>query len=137
MWWGILQVGAIMAAGTLLVLDASLPGGLIEGEGDLRYAHTMAFTTLVFFSLFTVFNARSDERSAFVGLFSNKWLWGAIVLSLLLQAAVVYVPFLQQAFSTVALNGRDWLHCAAVASSVLWLRELSKLFFAKSRPACS
>jgi Ca2+-transporting ATPase len=137
MWWGILQVGAIMAAGTLLVLDASLPGGLIEGEGDMRYAHTMAFTTLVFFSLFTVFNARSDERSAFVGLFSNKWLWGAIALSLLLQAAVVYVPFLQQAFSTVALDGRDWLHCAAVASSVLWLRELSKLFFAKSRPACS
>ncbi len=43
-------------AGTLLVLDASLPGGLIEGRGDLRYAQTMAFTTLVFFSLFTVFN---------------------------------------------------------------------------------
>jgi len=48
-------------------------------------------------------------------------------LSLLLQAAVIYVPFLQQAFSTVALGARDWLVCAAVASSVLWLRELSKL----------
>ena len=56
---------SIMAAGTLLVLDASLPGGLIEGSGNLRYAQTMAFTTLLFFSLFTVFNARSDEQSAF------------------------------------------------------------------------
>jgi Ca2+-transporting ATPase len=127
MWWGILQVGVVMAAGTLFVLDASLPGGLVEGAGDMRYAHTMAFTTLVFFSLFTVFNARSDERSAFAGLFSNRWLWGAVLLSLVLQVAVVYVPFLQQAFSTVGLSARDWLLCAGLASSVLWVRELSKL----------
>jgi Ca2+-transporting ATPase len=116
-----------MAAGTLLVLDASLPGGLIEGKGDVRYAQTMAFNTLVLFSLFTAFNARSDEQSAFAGLFSNKWLWAAVLLSLLLQAAVIYTPFLQQAFSTVSLSAGDWMHCAAVASSVLWLRELSKL----------
>jgi Ca2+-transporting ATPase len=126
MWAGILQVGAIIAAGTLLVLDASLPGGLIEGGHDLRHAQTMAFTTLVFFSLFTVFGARSDERSAFIGLFSNAWLWGAVLLALVLQAAVVHVPFLQQAFSTVNLGAGDWLVCAAVGSSVLWLRELSK-----------
>jgi Ca2+-transporting ATPase len=128
MWWGILQVGVIMAAGTLLVLDMSLLGGIVQGSGDMRYAQTMAFTTLVFFSLFAVFNARSDERSAFALLFTNWWLWAAVLLSLALQAAVVYVPFLQQAFSTVELNARDWLVCAAVASSVLWLRELSKLF---------
>jgi Ca2+-transporting ATPase len=127
MWAGIFYVGTIMAAGTLGVLDASLPGGLIEGTGGMRYAQTMAFTTLVLFSLFTVFNSRSDERSAFAELFSNPWLWGAVGLSLLLQAAVIYVPFLQQAFSTEALSARDWLVCAAVASSVLWLRELSKL----------
>lgn len=124
---GIFFVGAITAAGTLLVLDASLPGGLIEGSGNMRYAQTMAFTTFVFFSLFTVFNARSDERSAFAGLFSNKWLWGAVLLSLLLQGAVIYVPFLQQAFSTASLSFGDWLRCAAVASSVLWLRELNKM----------
>jgi Ca2+-transporting ATPase len=127
MWAGIFYVGAIMAVGTLLVLDASLPGGLIEGAGGMRYAQTMAFTTLVLFSLFTVFNSRSDERSAFAEMFANGWLWGAVALSLLLQAAVIYVPFLQQAFSTEALSARDWLVCAAVASSVLWLRELSKL----------
>jgi P-type Ca2+ transporter type 2C len=127
MWAGIFYVGAIMAAGTLLVLDASLPGGLIEGSGDMRYAQTMAFTTLVLFSPFTVFNSRSDDRSAFAGLFSNGWLWAAVLLSLVLQAAVVYVPFLQKAFSTVALSAGDWWVCAAVASSVLWLRELSKL----------
>jgi Ca2+-transporting ATPase len=127
MWTNIFFVGATMAAGTLLVLDASLPGGLIEGTGDIRYAQTMAFTTIVFFSLFTVFNARSEEGSAFVGLFANSWLWGAVLLSVLLQTAVVHLPFLQEAFSTSALSMRDWLTCVAVGSSVLWLVEAKKL----------
>lgn len=127
MWWGIVFVGIIMAAGTLLVLDASLPGGFIEGSGSMRYGQTMAFTTLVLFSLFSVLNARSDEQSAFIGLFSNRWLWFSLLLALMLQIAVIYVPVLQHAFSTVSLSSRDWLFCALVASSVLWLRELSKL----------
>ena len=127
MWRGIFVVGAIMAAGTLLVLDASLPGGFVEGSGDLRYAQTMAFTTLMLFQLFNAFNARSDEQSAFVGLFSNRWLWAAIGLSLVLQVVVLYVPALQQAFGTVGLSGADWLRCVIVASWVLWLREAQKI----------
>ena len=133
MWAGIFFVGAIMAAGTLLVLDASLPGGLIEGSGTMRYAQTMTFTTLMLFQIFNVFNARSDTRSAFLGLFANKWLWAAVLVSLVLQAAVVYLPFLQQAFSTVSLSVGDWLRCGAVASSVLWLRELSKVMTRATR----
>jgi Ca2+-transporting ATPase len=86
----------------------------------------MTFTTLMLFQLFNVFNARSDEQSAFRGLFRNRWLWGAVALSLALQAAVLYLPFLQNTFSTVDLTGNDWLRCTAVASSVLWLGELGK-----------
>ena len=126
MWRGIVFVGVIMAAGTLFVLDASLPGGFVDGRGDLRYAQTMAFTTLMLFQLFNVVNARSDEQSAFVDLFTNRWLWAAIGGSLALQLLVVYAPFLQRAFGTTGLSGGDWVFCAAVASSVLWLREASK-----------
>ena len=126
MWFGIFFVGAVMAAGTLLVLDASLPGGMIEGSGTLGYGQTMAFTTLMLFQLFNAFNARSDERSAFDGLFGSRWLWVAVGLSLALHVCVVYLPFLQQAFSTTALSMGDWLTCTAVASLVLWARELSK-----------
>jgi Ca2+-transporting ATPase len=115
-----------MAAGTLLVLDAGLPGGLIEGTGTIGYAQTMAFTTLVLFQLFNVLNARSDTRSAFEGLFRNGWLWAAIGLSLALHACVIYVPFLQEAFSTVALSASDWLICGAAASSVLFAMEALK-----------
>ena len=126
MWRGIVFVGVIMAAGTLFVLDVSLPGGFVEGSGNLRYAQTMAFTTLMLFQIVNVVNARSDDTSAFVRLFTNSWLWLALALSVALQVAVVYVPFLQQAFGTVALTAGDWLRCIAIASSVLWLRELSK-----------
>jgi P-type Ca2+ transporter type 2C len=127
MWRGILFVGVIMAAGTLLVLDAALPGGFVQGTGDMRYAQSMAFTTLILFQVFNVFNARSDERSAFTGLFTNRWLWLAVALSVALQFVVLHVPALQQAFGTVGLGAADWGRCVVVASSVLWLRELTKL----------
>ena len=124
-----------MAAGTLFVLDVSLPGGFVDGSGSLRYAQTMAFTTLMMFQIFNVVNARSDDRSAFDGLFPNRWLWAAIGLSLLLHVAVIYMPFVQEAFSTVSLSAGDWFLCAAVASSVLWLRELNKLLARSARGA--
>jgi len=127
MWRGIVFVGVIMAAGTLLVLDASMSGGFIAGAGDLRYGQTMAFTTLMLFQVFNVVNARSDERSAFAHLFTNHWLWAAVGMSLALQVVVVYVPVLQRAFGTVGLSGGDWLFCGGVASSVLWLSELRKV----------
>jgi Ca2+-transporting ATPase len=127
MWRGIFVAGVTMAIGTLLILDASLPGGFVAGSGTLRYAQTMAFTTLVLFQMFNVFSARSDERSAFAGMFTNRWLWAALAGSVVLQVAVVYLPFLQAAFGTTALGVRGWLLCTAVASSVLWVRELTKM----------
>jgi len=127
MWRGIALVGVVMALATLFVVDASLPGGLVQGTGTLRYAQTMAFNTLVLAQLFNVLNARSDEHSAFARLFSNLWLWGAVALSLVLQAIVLYVPALQRAFGTTALTWADWARCAVAASAVLWVREIAKL----------
>jgi Ca2+-transporting ATPase len=126
MWRGIVLSGAVMATATLLILDASLPGGLIAGAGTMRYAQTMAFTTLVLAQMLNVFNARSDERSAFRHLLDNHWLWVAIAVSVLLQVVVVYVPFMQRAFSTVPLGAGDWLRCLVAASAVLWVREVTK-----------
>jgi Ca2+-transporting ATPase len=126
MWAGILWVGAIMAASTLAVLSASLGAAGVDAADRLRYGQTMAFTTLTLAQLYNVFSARSDEQSAFRGLFHNRWLWAATGLSLALHALVIYAPPLQRAFSTMNLTARDWLVCAAAASSVLWLRELTK-----------
>lgn len=127
MWLRIVLIGAVMAASALFALDASMPGGFIEGHRDLRYAQTMTFTTLVLAQLFNVFNARSDQQSAFTGLFSNRWLLGAVALSLALQVFVLYIPPMQKAFGTVGLTPADWARCAVAASAVLWVSELAKL----------
>ncbi len=127
MWVGIVWVGTVMAAVTLLALDSRLPGGLIEGDGGIVEARTMAFTTLVMAQLFNCFNARSDSTSAFSHLFVNRWLWGAIALSLILQLAVVQLPLLNAAFGTTPLDLAGWLTCLALSSIVLWADELKKL----------
>ncbi len=127
MWAGVVQTGVVIAVVTLLTMDIYLPGGLIEGTYDLVTARTAGFTVLVFTSLFTCFNARSDTASAFTHLFVNPWLWGAVALSALLQVAVVNLGFLNLAFGTAPLAFDQWLLCIAMASVVLWFSELRKL----------
>ena len=129
MWTGVLQTGLVMAVATLLTLDLYLPGGLLEGDRDLASARTAAFTTLVLAQLFNCLNARSDSRSAFLDLRHNLWLWTAIALSALLQVAVVHLPPLNSAFSTVPLDAGQWLVCLLMASTVLWYGELRKLLW--------
>ena len=129
MWFEIVFVGLVMAIGTLAVMDWGLPGGLIPGNsGTAAYAQTLAFTTLVFAQLFNAFNARSSTASAFHHLWTNKWLWRSLLLGVVLQAAVVYLPFLNRPFGTVPLSALDWVVCTVGGSTVLWTREIVKIF---------
>jgi Ca2+-transporting ATPase len=133
-WLRLAGIGAIMMVGTLAVLDAYYPGGLFspfaKGTGpnvaDETSARTMAFTTLMMFQLFNAFNCRSAWRSAFIGLFDNPWLIGAVALSLFMHVVVIYVPFMQTAFHTVPLSLADWVIATAVASTLLIIMELVK-----------
>lgn len=127
MWRGVVLLGLVIAAATLLTIDVFLPGGLVPGDDSLEVARTCGFTTLVLAQLFNAFNSRSETTSAFHRPFVNRWLWAAVTLGLLAQVAVVEVPFLQAAFGTASLDGTHWLVCAAMASSVLWFDELRKL----------
>jgi Ca2+-transporting ATPase len=129
MWIGIGIASVVMAVGTLALLDASLPGGLIEGTDDVRHGRTMAFNVLVLYQLVDAVCVRSDEVSAFVRPFDNRWLWASLAAALLLQMAVLYVPSLQEGFGTVGLSLRDWGVCFGVAASVLVARELLKAIF--------
>jgi Ca2+-transporting ATPase len=135
MWKAILWIGPVMALVSLAALDLRLDGGFLGGSGGIDEARTMAFTTLVVAQLFNCLNARSDRASAFAGLFTNRWLWASIALSLALQVAVVELPFLNDAFSSTPLGGAEWAICVGLASIVLWAEELRKLGRRRRRAA--
>jgi magnesium-transporting ATPase (P-type) len=134
MWAGIAWVGLVMAVTSLAALDLGLAGGVLGGSGTLEEARTMAFTTLVLAQLFNCINARSDRVSAFHRLFTNRLLWGAIGLSVVLQVAVVHLPILNRAFDTAPLSPGDWALCTGLASVVLWADEAKKLIVRAGGP---
>ena len=120
-------VGVVSAAAGLLALDIELPGGLIDGSGDIPTGRTMVFTTIVLAQIFNAFNSRSDTVSAFVRPFANRLLWGAVALTVALQIFVVHVPFMNRAFDTEPLDVGRWAICIGLASTVLFADELRKL----------
>jgi P-type Ca2+ transporter type 2C len=134
-WWRLAGIGTAMMLGTLAVLDAYYPGGFFTlfaaGSGpnaaDETHARTMAFTTLMVFQLFNVFNCRSTWRSAISGFLENRWLLAAVALSLFTHMLVIYVPVLQTAFHTVGLSRLDWTVATAVAATLLVGMELVKV----------
>jgi Ca2+-transporting ATPase len=134
-WVRLACVGVVMMVGTIAVLDAYYPGGtftlLAKGAApniaDETHARTMAFTTLMMFQMFDVFNCRSRRRSAFSGIFENKWLLGAIALSLGTHALVIYLPAAQAAFRTVPLTAFDWVIATGVAGTLLLAMEVAKI----------
>jgi Ca2+-transporting ATPase len=126
MWEDVLTMGLVMAIASLLTIDIYLPGGLFEGDRSLDQARTAGFTVLVFAQLFRCFSARSESASAFRNLFVNRWLWGAVTFSALLQVAVVEAAHLNVAFATEPLTLDQWILCLAMGSSVLWIAEARK-----------
>jgi len=137
MWERIMFIGLVMGATTLLTIDMFLPGGVIPGSDSLEVARTAGFTTLVFAQLFNALNSRSETASAFRGLFTNKWLWGALGLGTVLQVLVVQVPFLQEAFGTAPLDLGQWAAATGMASIVLWAEELAKWIRRRAAPAAA
>jgi Ca2+-transporting ATPase len=102
---------------------------------NVAYAQTMVFTISMVFEMFLVFSARTDEP-LFKGMFSNRYLVLAVVVSMLLQFAVVYTPFLQPFFGTVPLGLSDWLLifglCAA-ATLAIEVFKVIKRFHARAQ----
>jgi Ca2+-transporting ATPase len=114
-------VSILMAAGIVPVFASVLPkGGLVK-------AQTMAFTMMTMFEMFNAFNCRSERHSIFqVGPLGNIWLILAVFSSILLQAAVLYIPFLQTIFGTTGLSLSEWLLITAISSSALIVVEIGK-----------
>ena len=94
------------------------------------HAHwqTMVFTVLCLSQMGNVLALRSEKESFFaLGIFSNKYLLGAVVLTFVLQMATVYVPALNPIFKTEPLTLHELLLTFLLSSVVFVAVELEKL----------
>lgn len=113
---------AIMAIGTVILFSQQLK------SLSLEQAQTMAFCSIVASQWFNALNARSSHLSVFkVGLFSNRWLLIGLLIAVVLQIMVIYIPALQTLFHTVPLEACQWGIAVGIASTVFIAEEIRKL----------
>jgi len=114
----------LMGVGLFLIFNWA------QARMSLEEARTIAFCSMVAFEWFRAFNARSDEYTIFrLGVFRNRWLVVAISIAIVLQLAVIYVPFLQVAFSTVPLGIDKWGIAILAGGSLFVIEETRKVLF--------
>jgi len=122
-YYGLYEHGYVIGSAMLSeeVLETALP-----------YARTMAFLVLAASQLFYSLSMRSFTKSIFkVGLFSNLYLVGSIIVGILLQLLVITVPFLAKAFEVHNLNLREWGIVIAFSLAPLVVNEIIKFFMRK------
>jgi Ca2+-transporting ATPase len=116
----------ILWIGLLMGLVSLATGYWYWRAGNLGW-QTMLFTVLTLSQMGNALAIRSERDSLFrLGLFSNKPLLGSVILTLGLQLAVIYVPFLQELFTTTALGVGDLAVSLALSALVFWAVELEK-----------
>jgi P-type Ca2+ transporter type 2C len=95
----------------------------------VEYARTMAFMVLVIAQLFYSLAVRNSSKSIFqIGVFSNKYLSGAILLGVLLQLLVIAIPAMQRAFHLQMIDMRAWIIVIALGLVPLFFNEIFKVF---------
>lgn len=126
---------AILWVGGLMGLISLLPGYLLWRTNP-TFSHeeatvwqTMIFTTLTLAQMGNALAIRSDYDSLFkIGFFSNRPMVGAVITTFVLQLALIYVPFLQEVFNTVALTFNQLAICLVLSTVVFIAIEIQKWF---------
>jgi len=99
----------------------------------VQTAETMAFITLALCELFRAYTVRSERLSVFqLGLFSNRAMQPAFLVSLVVLLSVVNVPFLQPVFNTHFLAAREWMVVLGLAVIPAIVEEITKFFIRRS-----
>ena len=113
-------VGTVMAIGSIFIFLSELDSGI-------ERARTIAFATLVLFQIFIGLGTRSQLPIRKIGFFSNKRLLLAIASSIILLLVIIYIPFFNPMFKTVALPLIDWIKIVAISSTIFFILEAKKM----------
>jgi len=134
-WLSLAAVGAIMAIAALWIF-AWAGGAKATDPAALARARTLAFSVLAIAPMFHAFNCRSQTASIFtLGLFTNRPLWGAILVGLGLQALALFVPALHPVFKTITPSARDLGVVLGLSAAMLVLGEVVKLVMRAAKRA--
>jgi Ca2+-transporting ATPase len=117
----VVATGLILAAGALLTQFLARSNGY-----SATVQQTMVFTVLCFVQLGNALSIRTGSRPIFHRFLGNPSLLGAIALTALLQAALIYLPMLNRIFKISALDGQAVLLVLAVCAGSIGLMELYK-----------
>jgi Ca2+-transporting ATPase len=129
----LIGIGVQAVMMTIAVLSSYLLAGAHPGaslnDPDLPMWRTVAFATLTLSELIRAFTARSERISIFkLGVFSNKTMNMAVIFSIIVVIAVIYVPFLQVIFGTVPLALIDWAWIVPFAMLASIAAEVTKVY---------
>lgn len=110
--------------------------GYRKSYGDIDFARTMAFSTLIVAQLFHVFECKSEKKSFFeINFFDNMYLIFAVISSAILLLLPIYLSSLQKVFSTKPLGVEDWLWIVGIVSIPYVLQGIKSIFVAIFKPA--
>ncbi|MCI1967544.1 calcium-translocating P-type ATPase, PMCA-type [Clostridium luticellarii] len=127
---GVFLIGNGILIG-IITLSAFYIGNLVYSN-SLMHAQTMAFVVLSVSQLFYTLSMRHSEKSIFeIGVFTNKYLIGAIILGIILQNIVITVPFLASVFKVFRLTIQDWLFVLLLSIIPLIVNEIGKVIYNK------
>ncbi|MEZ7504323.1 cation-translocating P-type ATPase [Flavobacterium sp. Arc2] len=123
----ILSVGLLMGLVTLGIQYWAI-------QANIQHWQTIAFTVLCFSQMGHIMAIRSGRESLFkIGVFSNKPLLAALLLTVLLQMMIIYVPFFNMVFKTQPLSWYELLITLLASSIVFWAVEIGKWIIRSSK----
>ncbi len=129
MWFQIIWIGLLMGGICILTQAWAIKQGY-----EYREWQTMVFTILCLSQMGNAFALRSERESLFkIGIFSNMYMFGAVMLTFVLQMCIIYVPQLNPIFKTTPLGLRDLLITLAISSIVFVAVEIEKAIRRKQR----
>ncbi len=127
--FAILIYGSYIGLMTLWLFNHYLAS---DADDAIAKARTVAFTGIILIQMVSIFNFRTLYAPiSKVGFFSNPWVLIAWTGNLLLQVSAVYIPFMQNALGTVALEWKDWGLILLVAMPIFLVTEIYKILFWK------
>jgi magnesium-transporting ATPase (P-type) len=125
LWYGLLESVIAMGAYFFVNILNGWPNVPLASSGIVyKQATTMTLASIVFCQIGAVLNCRTENESVFkIGIVANKKIVTGIVFEVLLISAIIYIPFLQNIFNTVAIGFKEWIYLIVLPFPILLLEE--------------